>query len=372
MSETADLLAQLVRHETSDPPGGELAIARFVQGRLEAAGIAAEVDEFQPGRANLLGRVAGRGNRPALVFSAHFDTMPPGAQPWRHGPFAGVVEDGRLYGRGAADMKSGMAAMIVAAERVAASGPLGGDLVLAFTAGESSDCLGARRFVETGALKGMGALLVSEPSSMGVLLAEKGALWIRLTAHGRAGHPSGNDGTVGGGMSAIERMADALLALRGFDFGVADHPLLGRPTVSVGTIRGGTVVNLTPDRCEAEIDCRLLPSQDPAEVEQAIARHLGEGIELRRIDFKPAIETAEDHPFARTCLKAMGQGARPRGVSYYSDATVLTPAFDLPMVIIGPGELGMSGMTDEYCDLDRLERAVEVYEAIARDWLGGA
>lgn len=372
MSDTAELLAQLVRLDTCDPPGREIEIADFVRDRLASAGIAADVDAFAPGRANLLARVPGRGNRPALVFSAHFDTMPPGAQPWTHDPFAGVIEKERLYGRGAADMKSGMAAMIVAAERVAKTGPLGGDLLLAFSAGESSNCLGARRFVETRALEGAGALLVSEPSSMEVLLAESGALWLRLVADGRAGHPSGNDGTVGGGANAVERMADAVVALRSFRFDVPDHPLLGRPTVNVGTMSGGTVVNLTPDRCEAAIDCRLLPAQDPTDVERALSRHLGADVRIERIDFKPAVETAADHPFARACLKAVGEGARPRGASYYSDATVLTPAFDLPMVIIGPGELGMSGMTDEYCDLARLERAVDVYEAIAQDWLGAA
>lgn len=372
MTDVAELLAALVRIDSCVPPGDEIEIARFVHGRLEAAGIAATLDEFEPGRANVLARIGGEGNRPALVFSAHFDTMPPGAQPWNHGPFAAVVEDGRLYGRGAADMKSGMAAMIVAAERIAASGRrLSGDLVLAFSAGESSNCLGARRFVETNALAGCGALLVSEPSSMEVLLAEKGALWLRLTAHGRAGHTSGNEGVTGGGANAVDRMTDALVALRSFRFEEGEHPLLGRPSLSVGTVSGGTVVNLTPDRCVAEIDLRILPGMAAEDVEAAIARHVGSDITVERIDYKPAVETAPDHPFARACLQASGPGARPRGASYYSDATVLTPAFDLPMVIIGPGEMGMSGQTDEYCDLAALERAVDIFETVACDWLGG-
>jgi len=372
LTDTADLLAALVRMDSCVPPGDEIEIARYVHARLESSGISATLDEFQPGRANVLARIKGEGNRPALIFSAHFDTMPPGAQPWKHGPFAAEIEDGRLYGRGAADMKSGMAAMIVAAERLVASGDrLSGDLVLAFSAGESSNCLGARRFVETGALAGMGALLVSEPSSMHVLLAEKGALWLRLIAHGKAGHTSGNEGVTGGGANAVDRMTDALVALRSFRFDEGEHPLLGKPSLSVGTIRGGTVVNLTPDRCEAEIDLRILPGMAPEDVEAAISRHLGGDIAVERIDFKPPVETAADHPFAAACLKAMG-GVKPRGASYYSDATVLTPAFNLPMVIIGPGEMGMSGQTDEYCDLASLEHATDTFEAIARDWLSAA
>lgn len=373
MTGAVELLADLVKLETCDPPGREVEIARFVYERLGASGIDAAIDEFEPGRANVLARLKGRGNRPALVFSAHFDTVPPGTRPWRHGPFSAAIEDGRLYGRGAADMKSGMAAMIVAAERLAASGTgLGGDLVLAFSAGESSNCLGARRFVETDALMGAGALLVSEPSSLDVLLAEKGALWLRLVAHGRSGHASGHDGATGGGTSAIERMTDALVALRAFRFEVPEHPLLGRPSLSVGTLKGGTVVNLTPDRCEAEIDLRLLPGQDPAAVEAAIGACVGGDIAVERIDHKPAIETAADHPFATVCLGAVGEGAAPGGASYYSDATVLTPAFDLPMVIIGPGALGMSGQTDEHVETASVESAVDIFEKVARDWLGAA
>ena len=126
MPETSDLLARLIGIETCDPPGGEMEIARFVyEGYLGDLGIEADLDEFQPGRANVSGPVKGDGNRPGLIFSAHFDTVPPGAQPWSHGPFAAEIDDGRLYGRGASDMKSGMAAMIsaaVAAQAASGSG----------------------------------------------------------------------------------------------------------------------------------------------------------------------------------------------------------------------------------------------------------
>jgi succinyl-diaminopimelate desuccinylase len=375
VSDAVDLLRALVRLETCDPPGREIEIANLVHRRMQAAGLESHLDEFAPGRANVIGRVRGSGNRPAIVLSAHFDTMPPGTKAWKHDPFAAEIVDGKLYGRGAADMKSGMASMIVAAERIAASGDrLGGDVVLAFSAGESSNCLGAHRMVETRALEGAGVILVSEPSSMDVLLAEKGALWVRLIAHGQAGHRSGAAGSVGGGNNAIDRMLDALVALRGFTFDVPDHPLLGAPTLNVGTVKGGLVVNLTADRCEAEIDIRPLPGMDPDAIEAAVLAHVGNDLDLERIDYKPPIETAADHPFAEICLgvtsDVRGSRAEPKGASYYSDATVLTPAFDLPMVIIGPGALGMSGQTDEHVETAAVDQAVDVFEQIARQWLG--
>lgn len=376
MTDVVALARRLVRCDSCDPPGREIEIATLVHEHLLAGGLESELDRFRPGRANVVARLRGGGRREALVFSAHFDTMPPGVRPWRHDPFAADVEDGRLYGRGAADMKGGMAAMIVAAGRLAAAGGrLGGDLVLAFSAGESSSCLGAKRMVERRQLAGAGALLVSEPSSMEVLLAEKGALWLRIAAHGRPGHPSAAGGGAGtGGESAIERLLDALVRLRSFSFGVADHPLLGAPQAAIGTVSGGTVVNLTPDFCQAELDLRLLPGMDPDAVQAALMAHLGADLACERIDYKPPLETDAGHPFARLCLDAaarlQGRPMAPGGASYYSDAAVLAPAFGLARVVIGPGRLGMSGQADEYVETAELRRAAALFETIARAWLG--
>ena len=370
-SGVTELLQTLVRMDTRDPPGREIDMARVVHDRLLEAGLKSVLDEFTSGRANVVARLKGRGDRPALVFSAHFDTVPLGREEWVHDPFGAAIVDGALHGRGAADMKSGMAAMIVAAESLAAGpGALAGDLVLAFTAGESSSCLGAVELSRSRALEGAGALLVSEPTSMEVLLAEKGALWLRLTAHGSSGHPSAGEGSRG---SAIERMTDVLYDLRSLGFDDGPHPLLGLPTVSTGRIQGGTVVNLTPDRCEIDIDIRTLPGMVAEEVEQHVLDHVGHDLELERLDHKPAVETAGDHPFARLCLDVVsaerGVPAEPGGASYYSDAAILSPAFDLPMVIIGPGRLGMSGRTDEHVMVSDVERAVELYRRIALAWL---
>lgn len=374
MSETLDLLSRLIAIDSCDPPGSEMEIAGLVHGYLRENGLASELDVFMPGRANVVSRLKGDGSRPGLIFSAHFDTVPPGAQPWKYGPFSAHVENGRLYGRGASDMKSGMAAMISAAINLAQQDvSLGGDLILAFSAGESSNCLGAKRMVENDDLAGAGHYLVSEPTSLGMLIAEKGALWLRLIAHGKGGHASASEGASTGSHSAITRMTNALSALERFDFGVAEHALLGAPSVTVGTIRGGTVVNLTPDRCEAEIDLRLLPGQQPQTVIAALSAHLGDDIEVEQIDFKPPVETEVDHPFVTACIDACervsGEPPVPGGVSYYSDATVICPALDIPMVILGPGELGMSGQTDEYVEIEKLERAVPIFERVARSML---
>ena len=139
----AAFTAALVRIPSCDPPGGELAVAQAVAAALRDLGLEPALDAFQPGRANVIARVRGQGAKPALVFSAHLDTVPTGDMPWSFDPFGGEIVDGRLRGRGASDMKSAVAAFIAAAERLnRRPEPLAGDVILAFTAGESANCLG--------------------------------------------------------------------------------------------------------------------------------------------------------------------------------------------------------------------------------------
>jgi succinyl-diaminopimelate desuccinylase len=369
---TADLLSALIRCESPDPPGDEARVTKALARALRDLGLKPVVEEFAPRRFNILTRIKGRGTRPALVFSAHTDTLPAGNGAWTHPPFSGHVAGGRVHGRGACDMKSGLVAMVSAAVAVT-DAPLQGDLILAFTGGESSACLGARRLVATGALQGAGAILVSEPTTLRVATAEKAALWLRITAHGVAGHLSGDSTNGTGGRSAI-------LAMLSFLHRVPSalphdrHPLLGVVTANVGRITGGTAINLMPDRCVAELDLRLLPHHDAGDVQSRLEDMAGDGFTFERIDFKPAVETAPDHPFAALCLAEAagltGLPADPVGVTYFSDAAVLCPAFDLPMAIMGPGTLGGSGGINESVAIADVMTAARAYARIARGWLG--
>jgi succinyl-diaminopimelate desuccinylase len=365
------LLSTLIRCESPDPPGNEARMTHALVEALHDLGFAPDVDEFAPNRFNVMVRIAGLGSKPALVFSAHTDTLPAGNGAWVHPPFSGHFDGTRIHGRGACDMKSGLVAMISAAVALR-DAPLQGDLILAFTGGESSACLGARRLAETRALAGAGAILVSEPTSLRVALAEKAALWLRITAQGMAGHLSGDVTNGSGGHSAI-------LAMMGFLGRVQAalphdrHPLLGPVTSNVGTIHGGTAINLMPDLCVAELDLRLLPHHDPDEVQGRLVDMAGDGFTFARIDLKPAVETAANHPFASLCLHEAaaltGRPADPIGVTYFSDAAVLCPAFDMPMAIMGPGKLGGSGAVDESVLLADVVMASHAYARIARIWL---
>lgn len=362
--ELTELLAALIRHPSPDPPGDESEIAPFVAGQLTSLGFNVETDEFLPGRINVLARIKGGGG-PALVFSAHMDTMPTGDGDWHHPPFAAEIADGRLYGRGAADMKSGLAAMVGAAAKVAGSGTrLSGDLILAFSAGESTGCIGAKRMLETGALADAGWLLVSEPTSLDILTAETGALWLDVTAHGETGHASG-----GGGTNAIRRLMEFLEKLPGDLFQGQMHPLLGQPSLAVNGLHAGHAPNIAPDRARATLDIRTLPGQSGAAVVDKLAAMAGDGFGFQVIDDKPPVETPADDPFVAACADALaavkGATKPPGGVHYFSDSNVLVPALGIPRVIIGPGELGMSGRQDEWVSLDAVCDAAAVYAEIA-------
>ncbi|CDZ59621.1 M20 family metallopeptidase [Neorhizobium galegae] len=348
------------------PPGREIDVARCLEAALSSAGIAVELDEFAPGRANVLARLPGAGLKPPLVFSAHLDTVPVGATGWTVEPFGGQIIDGRLYGRGASDMKSGVVAMTAAFLDIAASKRvLGGDLLLAFSAGESSNCLGAKRFVERAMFADAGAILVSEPSSLNLIIAEMGVLWLRATAWGRAGHISGDPG-----ISAIDKMAAFVMDLPAIALPCPDYPRLPAPTLRVGTIRGGSAVNVTPDQCSVEIDVRLRPGTTPEEIVHLLA---SSGLTVDILDFKPSVETADDHPFTRACFDscAIESPCEPTvsGVAYYSDATIYTAAYGTPFAIVGPGELGMSGQPDEFVEVEKLHRAIRIFRRIAEKWL---
>lgn len=359
----------LVAIPSSDPPGGELAVAQVVERALRDLGIECELDEFLPGRANVIGRVRGRGTKPPLVMSAHLDTVPIGAQPWSFDPFAGDVVDGRLRGRGASDMKSAVATFIAAAHRIAQRDtPLAGDIILAFTAGESANCLGARRLVEQGFQSEIGAFLCGEPSTLDIIVVEKAILWLEARARGEMGHVSG-----AAGVSAITVMAELLNRLKDLTLDLPAHPLLTAPSVNVGRIQGGSAVNVTPDSCTAEVDVRFGPGIALEDVMAQLHAITPERIEWRITDFKPAVEEKPDSAFVAACAQAIrdvtGRSPEIKGVSYYSDGAVLLEGLDVPFAIVGPGDLGMSGQADESADIGRIRDVVDIYVAIAETWL---
>jgi succinyl-diaminopimelate desuccinylase len=367
MSEVVDLTRELVGARTVNPPGDEAPVAARVGQRLEAAGLDVRVHPFGPGRASLVARLPGRGDAPALCLTGHLDTVPFGDAAWAHHPLAGETDGDRLFGRGTSDMKGGVAAIVVAAERVAALSRGAAGLEVVLCAGEETGCDGARALAEAGVLGRAGAVLVAEPTANRVCVAHKGVAWLDARTSGRSAHGSRPDL----GSNAIQALAHAVVALESFAFDVPAHPLLGAPTLNVGTIAGGANINSVPDRAVAGIDVRTIPGLTSDDVLAALRRRLGAGVALEpRLSLPPVTTDASD-PWVADVRAAMDAPDAPGGVAYFTDAAALTPAFGgPPTVICGPGDPEQAHATDESCSLARLEAAAEGFFAIARRWCG--
>lgn len=372
MSSAVELTRTLLQVDTVNPPGAERAAATRVGHRLEAAGFKVGIQPVGTGRANLVARLAGRGRRPALSFTGHLDVVPLGKAEWAHDPFAGELAEDRLYGRGSSDMKSGVAAIVAAAERLAGAwrDPDGG-LEIVLTAGEETGCEGAARLAGSALLGDVGAVVVAEPTSNYPHVAHKGVLWLRAQTSGRLAHGSAPEL----GSNAVYPLAQAVTRLAAFGFDAAEHPLLGGPSLNVGTFHGGENINSIPDRAVADIDIRTVPGVDETSLLHALRELVGGEVELTPIVRLPPMETDPDHPWVRDVFDILepSLGSRPvaRGMRPFTDAAILTPAYGSPPTIVcGPGESAQAHQTDEWCSLRRIDEAVDAYVEIAQRWCG--
>jgi succinyl-diaminopimelate desuccinylase len=375
------LTQELVRLDTTNPPGNETPAIRLLEERLRAAGFATRVVPYPVGenRSHLVARLRGNGSRTGLLFSGHVDVVPTGSVPWSVAPFGGEIRDGRLYGRGACDMKGGVAALVTAALAVARSdAPLQGDLVVAITADEERNCLGAEALVKEPLFDGLGGAIVAEPTSLRLVIAEKGAFWAEVTFLGKTAHGS----MPHMGANAIAAMADFLTAWEAvYPADDPVHPLLGTPTLSLGVIQGGVKSNVVADRCVAQLDMRTVPPLTHPDLQQRLeavaadvcARRPGVRAETQVLSNRPPVSCPADSELAGVLAAAVqefgGVPPAPGGVPYCTEACIWVPDLGIPAVICGPGSPTMAHQPDEYVETRELELAARVYTRAAAELL---
>jgi succinyl-diaminopimelate desuccinylase len=363
-----ELTRELVRIDTVNPTSPERPAAEHLARLLEAGGFAVARHEFAPGRTSLVAR-HGPGTRAPICFAGHVDTVPLGAAPWTKEPFGGEIADGKLYGRGSSDMKSGVAAFVCAALDVARTDP-GAELVLVIVAGEETGCEGSAHLARTaGALGRAGALIVAEPTGNHPLVGHKGALWLEARTRGVTAHGSMPER----GVNAIYKAARAISGLEGFRFDVPPDPLLGGATLNVGTIRGGLNVNSVPDAAVFTLDVRTIPALGNEAARAALARVLGPEVELETLVDVSSLRADPEDAWVKEVFEVaatrLGAPPSPASAPYFTDASELTPALGgVPTVILGPGELALAHQTDEWCLVARIEEAAEMYRELAGRW----
>jgi acetylornithine deacetylase len=306
------------------------------------------------------------------MLSGHVDVV--GVDGMTHAPFDGEERDGRLYARGAADMKGGIAAMCAAAWHAARDG-LAGEIVVALTADEEYESSGTRVMLERGVRAD--AAIVGEPTCLEVMPAHRGFVWIEIVVAGRAAHGSRYD-------LGVDAIRNAGLVLAELDRLDADeltrrtHPLLGRASLHASTIEGGIGMSTYPDRCVLRLERRTLPGESGEKV-LAEVRRAFTAVRARRPDVVADVsllvaqgpsDVATDAPIVlalEDALRVRGEAVRVAGMAAWTDAALLNAA-GIPAICFGPGDISLAHAAEEYIPLAEIDRATSVLATLARRW----
>jgi acetylornithine deacetylase len=376
MDPAVTLLRELVAIDSVNPglvagASGEAEIARRLSDEMTAIGLEVDVTEVAPGRPNVVGVLRGRGRGPALMVCGHVDTV--GVTGMTR-PFAAEIRDGRVYGRGAQDMKGGLAAMVSAARVLSEGGGLDrGSLIVAAVVDEEHASLGADALVTKWRADGA---VVTEPTGLDVAVAHKGFQWVAIETLGRAAHGS----RPRDGRDAILRMGRVLTQLEALDGRLqagAPHPLLGTASLHASVIEGGHELSSYPVRAWLQFERRTLPGERP-DVALTEANAILDA--LRSGD--PEFEGRAQPLFGRDAYEIGGSsrlpslmsreaeraGCTPRfvGMSFWTDAAILGGA-GIPSVLFGPGGAGLHS-TEEYVFVDDVTRCRDALVALARSF----
>ena len=368
---TRALVAVDSRNPVIAPGGpGEGAAAALLAGVLRDWGFAVELQEVVPGRPNVLARTGRRGG-PVLLFNGHLDVV--GTEGMVHPPFDPVLRDGRIYGRGSADMKAGIAAMCAAASRAASATTA--ELVIAAVIDEENESLGTRALVERGLRAD--AAIVTEPTQLAIMPAHRGFVWLEIELRGRAAHGSRYDI----GVDAIRHAGLLLAELDAFEEAVLvtrTHPLLGRASLHASLVHGGIGMSTYPDRCILSIERRTVPGESTdaviAEVRDAFARVAARrptfDASVRLITAQGASDVSPDAAVVRALRSAIeteGMTASVEGMSAWTDAAILNEA-GIPAICFGPGDIKLAHAAEEWVPVDEIERATAVLTRLALDF----
>ena len=384
-----DLIALPSVNPALDADGaGEDGVARYVEAfclgvnqrvatesatsSARAASLEISRQSVLPGRDNVIVRLD-LGLPLTLLFEAHMDTVPAGEMP---NAFVPRLEAGLLYGRGTCDTKATLAGMLTALEDAAFHPEeLTCNVLLCCAVDEEHGAKGIAALVQSGHV--IDGAVVGEPTELRLVIAHKGCSRFVVRTVGKAAHTS----VPHQGESAILRMARVLDFIRNQyqpELDAKSHPLCGSPTLAIGTIHGGTAINIVPDRCEIQLDRRLIPGEEAAAVMHDFARSLTHYLgpsdpppEIRPLLLDPPLNTSPDAAVVRAAarvLEAMGLDAACAGVPYGSDASKLQGLQGVPTIVFGPGSIAQAHTANEYVPLSEVELAARFYRQLTRSF----
>lgn len=363
-----EILSDLIRFRTEAPPGNEEVCARYVEDYINGLHLDScecRMHNFEPKRANLVARI-GPSDTPGLLLSGHIDTVPAGdTNLWDSDPFEPTVKDGKMFGRGAADMKSGLAAMLKSLE-LAKMLKLKRGLVLTATAWEEIKLDGLKKLLKSGGLNKNDARfgVVGEPTNLEAVRAHKGGTLFEVRLHGRSAHASRPEL----GVNAIDYASQFVVELEAVKEELARvrHPDLGPTVLAVTLIQGGIRMNIIPDRCELTIDCRRIPQHTAGDIYAIIRKILAELSDVNRgltTDVKMTFEgdplgLPENHEFVRLVERTLGVKST---IAPYGSEAPLYVQIGIPTLVLGPGRIEEAHTPNEFVGLDQLKKAATMY-----------
>lgn len=363
-------LQQLLQIDSSNPPGNEHLVTEAFINRCKQNGLPFKVTMLDETRSNFEVTLPGKSGK-QLVLCGHMDTVSPGTGEWIYSPFSGEIADGRIYGRGASDMKSGLAAMFLALEELylTSTVPPAGVTFLA-TAGEEVDSCGARAFIKENDCRKIDALIIAEPTNEKIVIGHKGALWLEITAYGKTSHGSMPEQ----GINAVDHMLKIVRLLDEMKIEwMTDRKPLGQSSLAVTMIEGGVQTNVIPDKCSIRADIRTVPPQSHSSFINTLKSKLDLLMDQEEI-YKYSVETILDRPSILTDpaediiqIAQMIKGESPvnhYGVSYYTDGAVLNPRSEIPTLIYGPGDEKLAHQPNEWVSLAAYQRSIQFYKQL--------
>jgi len=362
--EVIRILRDLVRRPSQNPPGNEGAVAKYIYDTMRDWGFEPQyIDKPEPKRPSVAVVYKGTEGKPRLILNGHMDVVPEGdPNSWSVPPFEGIVKQGRVYGRGACDMKGGIAAAMIAAKTIKKSGVKPrGDLVLQFAMGEETGEAGTKSLLEEGHIGDWGIVL--EPTDLKVMTAEKGLAWYHFKLKGKPTHASEPDE----GVNAIYKATRLISAIQDYNDEISErtHPLCGKDICSVTMMKAGTKENIIPESCWFAVDRRIIPGENIEQVDDeinAIIRKLSQEDPEFKCDWKRVMlyESAEipvDHKIAETVRRntkeIIGVYHEPAGMIASTDQRNFINDASIPAITWGPGGK-MSHRLDEYVETSQV------------------
>jgi acetylornithine deacetylase/succinyl-diaminopimelate desuccinylase family protein len=358
-----ELTQELIRINSENPPGNEGEVAKFIKDFLDELKISTEIIEFEKNRFDVIASI---GNGKGLMFNGHMDTVPVGGN-WKYDPFEGKIVEGKIYGRGASDMKGGIAAILTAVKNLSKE-KFKKKLLLTFVADEEVALKGSEYLIKNRKeiFKDVKYGIIGECTDIRIRIAQKGIVHVKVKFKGKAAHGSKPEL----GDNAIYKAADFIQELRKLIERLKNkkNPLLGSGTINVGTINGGTKINVVPDFCNIEVDRRIIPGETPNYAIKQIRKILKKlklkaDIELETNSRLP-MQLSKNLELIRI-LKSITK-ANLVGESGYTEAELFYRDAGVPCVSFGPGTSELAHTANEYILIKNLKRATKIYEKIIR------